>query len=127
VPIAKLASTIGSLTQLQQNLTQNDSGLTLSFTVQGTQASQLSQKLQQSQPCSDADLIADATAQGQKLAAAAGLTLGPILRLSNAPSSQPSLVVANFFSGFIVPSILFEPAVPPSVTCSLVVKFQLEP
>jgi hypothetical protein len=125
VPIAKLATTIGSLTQLQQNITQNNSGLTLTFTVQGTQASQLSQKLQQSQPCSSADLIADATAQGQKLTAAAGLTLGPIIRLSNAPSTQPTLFAATFaVGGFIVPSILFE-SVPQSATCSLVVKFQL--
>ena len=72
--------------QLEQTIAQNNSGLTLTFTVEGTQASQ-SHKMQQSQPCSNADLIADATAQAQKLAAAAGLTLGPILRLSNAPSS----------------------------------------
>src|ERR1700722_8614575 len=50
VPIAKLATTIGSLTQLQRNITQNNSGLTLTFTVQGTQASQLSQKTQTCKP-----------------------------------------------------------------------------
>jgi hypothetical protein len=127
VPIAKLASTIGSLTQLEQTLAQNNSGLILTFSVQGTQTSQSSQKLQQSQPCSSADLIADATAQGQKLAAAAGLTLGPILRLSNAPSAQPTLFAATFaFEGFIVPNIVFE-SVPQPATCSLVVKFQLQP
>jgi hypothetical protein len=127
VPIAKLATTIGSLTQLQQNITQNNSGLTLTFTVEGTQSSQLSQKLQQSQPCSSADLISDATVQAQKLTAAAGLTLGPILRLSNAPSAQPILFAATFaLGGFIVPSIVFE-SFPQSATCSLVVKFQLLP
>ncbi len=127
VPIAKLATTIGSLTQLQQTIAQNNSGLTLTFTVEGTQASKLSQQLQQSKPCSNADLVADATAQAQKLTAAAGLTLGPISRVSNAPPSQPALVVANFaLGGFIVPSFLFE-SVPQSATCSLVVKFQLQP
>ena len=125
VPIAKLATTIGSLTHLQQSITQNNSGLTLTFTVQGTQASQLSQKLQQSQPCSSADLIADATAQAQKLAAAAGLTLGPILKLSNATSAGPTFAVANVaLIGYIVPSLVFE-SVPPPATCSLVVRFQL--
>jgi hypothetical protein len=127
VPIAKLAATIDTLTHLQQTIAQNNSGLTLTFTVEGTQASQLSQKLQQSQPCSKADLIADATAQAQKLAAAAGLTLGPIVKLSNAAMAQPTLAVASVaLIGYIVPSNFFESA-PQSATCSLVVKFQIQP
>jgi uncharacterized protein YggE len=101
VPLASLTATIGSLTQLEQTITQNNSGLTLTFTVGGTQ---VSPQLQQSQSCSNSDLIADATAQAQKLTAAAGLTLGPILKLSNGPSLQPTLVVANAFIGFIVPN-----------------------
>jgi uncharacterized protein YggE len=122
VPLASLTATIGSLAKLEQTITQNNSGLTLTFTVGGTQ---VSPQLQQSQTCSNSDLIADATAQAQKLAAAAGLTLGPILKLSNGPALQPTLVVANAFLGFIVPNELLPASSP--VSCSLVVEFQLRP
>ncbi len=130
-PIAKLTTTIGSLIQLQQNIGQNNSGLTLTFTVEGTQASQLSGQIQQSQQCSNTDLIADATGQAQKVAAAAGFTLGPILQLSNAPSLQPSSIgiAEGVFGAALVgdfSSIIFQPAIQPSTTCSLVVEFQLQ-
>jgi hypothetical protein len=124
-PLSSLAGTIGSLTQLQQAITQNNSGLTLTFGVGGTQ---VSPKLQQSQSCSTSDLIADATAQAQKLANAVGLVLGPVLKLSNVPTLPTS-------AGGIVPvsarlevggfsDLLLVSALSP-VTCSLVVQFQL--
>lgn len=131
VPIASLTTTSASLAKLEQAIGQNNSGLALTFSVNGTQ---VSQQLQQSQACSNADLIADATAQGQKLASAAGMTLGPILKLSNvslAPSAVGatlgfvptlSFVSGNFgsFSWFVQPA-------PSPVTCSLSVQFQLLP
>jgi hypothetical protein len=126
VPLANLAAAIGSLTTLQQTITQNNSGLSLTFSVGGTQ---VSRQLQQSQSCSTSDLIADATAQAQKLAAAAGLVLGPILKLSSVPVTQPSaglvptstlvLNEVGAFSNFFV-------APPTPATCSLVVQFQLQ-
>jgi hypothetical protein len=130
-PLANLSATIGSLAKLQQTIAQNNSGLMLTFSVNGTQ---VSQQLQQSQSCSNADLIADATAQAQKLAAAAGLTLGPVRQLSNAPpleSSGPGYVVpvlaerVGFFLN--VGSFSLLGAAPSPVTCSLLVKFQLLP
>jgi uncharacterized protein YggE len=123
VPLSSMTTTIGSLSKLQQTIAQNNSGLTLTFMINGTQ---VSQQLQQSQTCSNADLVSDATAQAQKLAAAAGFTLGPIQNLANAPLSQPSLVAteigyfANPFATFY-----FQPSVPTPVTCSLVVVFRL--
>ena len=116
VPIAGLTATIGSLAKLAQTIGQNNSGLALTFSVNGTQ---VSQQLQASQTCSNADLIADATAQGQKLAIAAGMTLGPILKLSNVLSA-PSAVGGRlgFFTGFVQYA-------PSPVTCSLAVQFQL--
>ncbi len=122
VPLSTLTATIGSLTKLEQTITQNNSGLTLTFTVGGTQ---VSPQLQQSQSCSNSDLMADATAQAQQLAAAAGLTLGPILKLTNAPLDQPTLVVASAILGYFVPTN-FVAGVSP-VTCSLVVEFRLLP
>ena len=127
-PLSNLSATIGSLTRLQQTIAQNNSGLTLTFTVNGTQ---VSQQLQQSQSCSNADLIADATAQAQKLAAAAGLTLGTILKLSNVPVANATAVPVNvaelgfFFSGDFSDFLLGYVSSP--VTCSLLVKFKLLP
>jgi hypothetical protein len=132
-PLANLTATIGSITKLEQSIAQNNSGLTLTFYIGGTQ---VSQQLQQTQTCPNSDLISDASAQAQKLANAAGMTLGPILRLSNPPSpqrpqSQPALVAENatltgVLSTYTFNEILLTP--PPSpVTCSLSVQFQLLP
>src|SRR5580698_11561906 len=62
-PLSKLSTTIASLIKIEQTIGQNNSGLTLMFTIEGTQASQ---QVQQLPSCSDAELIADATAQAQK-------------------------------------------------------------
>ncbi len=83
-PLANTKATVASLAALQQNFTQQNNGLTLSFSVTGTQ---VSQQLVQSQPCSITGLITAATTQAQSLAAASGFTLGGILALS---SSTPS-------------------------------------
>lgn len=138
-PLSSLTAAVGSITKLQQTIAQSNSGLTLTFTVEGTQ---VSQQLRQAQACSNSDLIADATAQAQKLATAAGLSLGPILRFSNAPtpSLQPTYLNETELTGelYAVPvptenrlgsaivDFLVTPA-PSPVTCSLVVKFQLLP
>jgi hypothetical protein len=97
IPLSNLTAILASLAKLQQTIAQNDSGLTLTFNVNGTE---VSQQLQQSQSCSNSDLIADATTQAQKLAPAAGLTLGATLQLSNAPLIQPyaaASLVAEIF------------------------------
>jgi uncharacterized protein YggE len=92
--------------------------------VEGTQ---VSQQLQQSQTCSNADLVADATAQAQKLAAAAGLTLGPVLQLSNAGLNQTYAVLeVNPLVGYVVPNNFVVDYASP-VNCSLTVQFQLRP
>jgi hypothetical protein len=84
VPLADTKDTVASLTSLQQSL-QKNTALRLSFSVQGTQ---VSQQLVQSQTCSIPDLIADARAQAQKLAAAAGRGVGNILAMAGATSSS---------------------------------------
>jgi Protein of unknown function (DUF541) len=129
MPLTNLTYTIGSLTKLEQTITQNNSGLALTFSIGGTQ---VSSQLQQSQSCSTPDLVADATAQAQKLAAAAGLVLGRILKLTNAPS-LPSFGVPGVFaelsavpvSRFVVG--YFPGTVPQSGNCSLIVQFRLLP
>lgn len=124
VPLSIFTGTIGSLTKLQQSIAQNNSGLTLTFNVNGAQ---VSAKLQQSQSCSTSVLIPDATAQAQKLANAAGMTIGSILSQSNVSSAQPTPAPADILvvDGAISDFFLETPT--PPVTCSLAVKFQLQP
>jgi uncharacterized protein YggE len=129
VPLSNLTATIASLNNLEQTIAQNNSGLVLTFTVESTQVSQTSQQQQQSQPCSNADLIADATAQAQKLVAAAGMVLGPIIKLSNVPTAAQIYAVPKFVFLDVNGAASFAlsaPAPPSTATCSLVVQFQLQ-
>lgn len=127
-PIANLTTTLASLTQLEQSIVQNNLGLALTFNVEGMQ---VSQQLRQSQTCSNANLVSDARAQGQKLAAAVGMTLGPIQELSNAPSTQPVFaeITGARLGAFVIGSLsAFAISPEPSpLICSLVAKFQLLP
>jgi hypothetical protein len=115
VPLAKLKDTATTLSNIQQNIAKKNAGLAMSFSVQGTQ---VSQQLQQSQPCVVADLIADARVQAQKLADAAGLALGQILGLSSPVSSIAGSNSASL-SSFLI-GVPF----PPSI-CAVTVKFAL--
>lgn len=114
--ISTLTATLNSLTSLQKTIGQNNSGLALTFTLNGTQSSQQPQ-------CSDSDLIADATAQAQKLAAAANVTLGPIITLSNPPLAPAGGERLGAFAALALVPIL----APSPVTCTLSVRFQLLP
>ena len=120
VPIAKMKDTASAIAGLQKSIAQQNNGLTLSFNVQGTQ---VSPQLQQSQVCPIPDLLADATAQAQKLAAAAGLSLGVVLAMSSA-TSVPSGAISGsplFGSiGFVSASSVSFPSI-----CSMTVKFAL--
>ena len=107
IPIAKLSATIDTLTSLQKSIPKAKRGWQLNFSVQGTQVS--AQALQ-SQTCATSDLISDARAQAQKLATAAGLSLGSILAMSGiTPSSIASAIGVPYYGA----------------TCSLTVKFAL--
>jgi uncharacterized protein YggE len=83
VPLASTTATVVMLTGLKQSIPQKNSTLSLSFGIQGAQ---VSQQLQQSQPCAISDLLADARTQAQTLAASGGRILSGILALSSATS-----------------------------------------
>jgi uncharacterized protein YggE len=127
-PLAKLKDTIGLLSAAQQNMAKQGSGLLFSFLAQGLQ---VSPQLQQSQSCPEADLMADARSQAQKVATAAGVSAGSVLSLSD--GSSPATIgfpTAAFRSGDFVgiadPYASFLLAVPPpAYSCSLTVQFQL--
>jgi uncharacterized protein YggE len=116
-PLANTKTTVASLTTLQQNIAKANNGLTMSFSIVGTQ---VSQQLAQSQACSLSSLITSATAQAQALAAAGSLTLGPISALSSSTSnvvSNSSFVESGAFISTIINSI------PPP--CAVTVKFSV--
>lgn len=122
VPISKVKDTAAMLSSLQQSIGKDGVALTLSFSVQGTQ---VSAPLQQSQACSMSDLISDARAQAQKLAAAAGMTAGNVLAMSSGIATVTAgsgvyigIPVGNFFSSS---SLSYPIALP----CAATVKFAL--
>jgi uncharacterized protein YggE len=88
IPVAfsQMEAEVAALTALQNTIAQLNNGMSLQFTVQGTQ---VSMQLQQSQTCSVASLIATATSQAQSLATAAGFRLGNIVKMSSLTSSSP--------------------------------------
>ena len=114
VPISKTKDMVSALTDLQHSLAQVANGPRLSFSVQGTQVSQ------QSQTCPLTDLIADARAQAQKLAGAAGLTAGNVLAISSSIATSTGGSISGAF-GFS-PFLLTPTAAPP---CFVTVKFAL--
>lgn len=86
VSLSKMKDTVATLTGLQKTITQNNSGLMLSFNVQGTQ---VSPQLLQMQTCSVADLLSDARTKAQQLANAADLFLGSVLAMSSVTTPVP--------------------------------------
>jgi len=114
VPLSKIKDTIAALTTVQQNVAKKNNGLSVTFQVQG---SQVSPQAQQSQACALSDLIADARAQAQKLADAAGMGVGVILAMSSV-TSIPTPTTAGL-SSFLV-------GIAPTPNCTLTVKFSLQ-
>jgi hypothetical protein len=104
--LASMKDSAGMLSAAQQRVAARNNGFSISFYVQGTQ---VSPHLAQTQQCVISDLIADARGQAQKLAAAAGVSLGSILSMSSATSTTAA--------GF--GSVISTPA------CTLTVRFSL--
>jgi hypothetical protein len=129
-PLAKLSATLTQLVSAQQTISGNNSGLTLTFYVESLQ---LSSQLQQSQPCSQAALLADAQAQAKAVASAASVSAGAILSMGEGVSGVAALqlVPTQAAAGFLVSgvgyaSFLTPPVLPtPEPICSLTVQFQL--
>lgn len=111
-------ATVATLTTLQQNIAKQNNGLSMSFSIVGTQ---VSQQLAQSQTCSLASLIASATAQAESLAAAGSLTLGSILAMSSSTSNVFSSSSSTFISGSL--STFLGSANP--APCAITVKFNV--
>jgi len=85
-----------------------------------------------SQPCPYPTLINDAQAQAQKLAAAAGVTVGPIASLAQGgPSGAVAASQVGDYSSFLpigqnlIVNALVVPTPGPSSACTLTVQFKL--
>ncbi|MFN7992613.1 MAG: hypothetical protein U0Q18_03385 [Bryobacteraceae bacterium] len=77
VPYSKQKETSNSLSVLQSTIGQNNSGMSLSFSITGSQVS-----AEQAGACDYASLMASARAQAQSLAGASSLSLGSIAGLA---------------------------------------------
>jgi hypothetical protein len=121
-PLASLKSALATLVAAQQAVAKQNSSLALSFGVQGAQ---LSTQAQQSQPCSQSDLMSDARTQAQNVAVAAGVKAGTILSISDSGASG---VFPASRLGFAAGGIFYAPAIisTPGATCALTVQFQLQ-
>ena len=134
-PLVKLSSTLSQILSAQQSISGNNSGLTLTFYVEGMQ---VSQQLQQSQPCSQAVLLSDAQSWAKQVAAAAGVSVGSILSMAEGGGAVgaslqvvPAFRTGDFTSVVTSGGLGFASFLPttvysaPSPTCSLTVHFQL--
>jgi len=132
----KLSATLSQLVSVQKTISGNNSGITLTFYVEGLQ---FSPQLQQSQPCSQPALLADAQAQAKQVAAAAGVSAGAILSMSEGgvaigaslQVAPAAFLAGNFATGVITsggvgyPAFVSNVLTTPPPTCSLTVQFQL--
>jgi uncharacterized protein YggE len=109
VPFTNMKSTVATLNGLQLSAAQNKNGLSVSFSVQGTQ---VSAQAQQAQTCPASGLISDARTQAQNIASASSMTVGSILAMSTSVST--STPGANSLTSAIQLPV-----------CSLTVKFAL--
>lgn len=100
VPIAKVKDMTAALAALAQSLPQNSSGLSLTFSIQGTLTSP-----QPASGCKLSDLLASARTQAQQLAGAApGLTVGLIQAITTSAPDPCSLTVRFALGTVLMPS-----------------------
>lgn len=92
-PIYKTKDTLASLATLRQGVVQKNPNWTVSFLFYGTQTSSAAQP-----SCPAADLMADARALAQKLADAAGLSLGAVSAISGTTESAGACSITVKFS-----------------------------
>jgi len=107
-PLSNLKATVTQLGALQVAVARKDNGMSLTYSLRGTQTSP---QAAAGQNCAAADLIADARTQAQKMAGAAGLSLGGVVAVSGSSLVTPAATA--FTSGIYQPS------------CTLTVKFAL--
>lgn len=101
-PLAKVKDTITTLSSLQAKIAAQNNGLSLSFSIQGTQSSA------QPAACSLSNLLTNAQTQAQNLANGAGVSVGNILAMSSSTSGVTGVGLAGVLLGasYSLPCIL---------------------
>ena len=107
-PLSDLKTTTGQLAALQQAVSKKNNGMTVSYSLRGTQTSP---QALAGQNCAATDLIADARSQAQKMATAAGLSVGSVVGVTSTSVVTPPS--GGFSAGTYQP------------TCSITVRFAL--
>jgi len=125
VPLAGLPAALASLATAQPVLSQSSNPMDLEYYVQGAS---LSSQLRASNPCPYTAVFSDAQTQAQKVAAAAGITLGPVVALTDGSGAAIQGAFVASYSISVIPlsgllAQLVEPASTPS--CTLVVQYSL--
>jgi len=97
VPVTQVKNTTAMLLALQKTIPQNNSGLTLSFNLNGTQ---VSQQLQGT--CDFVGLMNNARAEAQNIAGATGFTPGAVVGISGSISQSIPFCSMNVTFGLPV-------------------------
>jgi len=131
VPLSKIADTFTALSAAQNSSTAIQNNLALSYGLQGTR---FSQELQAAHPCALPTLLADAQAQAQRVAAAAGMSVGAVINMSDGKGSTAATAPTGVYVLGVISVIspgqptgnFYPPPVSPTLPpCTLVVQFQL--
>jgi len=118
-PLATFKDTVSQLIAAEKSFAKQNPAQTLSFSLGNAQTSAQSQP-----PCSEPALIADANAQAQKLAAAAAVSSGAIVAMSDGGAANSSnAAFANPTAGGRLGTVVLN--TPPVNNCTLSVQFQM--
>jgi uncharacterized protein YggE len=121
-PLATMKNTIGQLLSAQAALSKQKSGVGLSFYIGLLETSP------QSQPaCPTSTLVADAMAQAQALAGAAGDSVGPVSAISSPSAASEQLATSAIYDPITVRAGFFAVGLPYvfATSCSMAVQFPL--
>jgi hypothetical protein len=128
VPLSKLNETLTLTAGAQQAILKLNGGLDLTYRVDGLIAAR-----QATPVCRQADLISDAKTQAQKVANAAGVSVGSILSLTDVVEASgvnayvfgpvASRLGAVIYTGF--PAFVVGPPASASAPCAATVQFQM--
>jgi len=124
VPFPTLKTTLAQITAAQQSVPQQNPGFSVSFYLAGISSSQA----QQPSSCPESTLVSAAQTQASKLAAAAGVNVGPVLALAKGVSPTAGLattVAPAYLFGFGAFTTATTILSPPTTFCSTAVQFQL--
>lgn len=124
VPLSALKGTLASIVMVQQTLPSAPDPMTVDYYVLGAW---FSSQLLASNPCPYTAVFSDAQTQAQMVAAAAGLTLGPVVALTDGSgvTLEPVAEYGVLSAARLSLGSVFEEPPTTAPSCTMVVKFKL--